>query len=503
MKLSNTQFITRGLIAFVITSGIIALILSLVGIQEVQLPPGRKYGMVFDAGSTHTSIFLYHWPADEQNGTGIVSQLHHCEVNGPGISGYAENPPKAGESLRPCLDNVSSYIPVESQKETIIYLGATAGMRLLKIQNETKSDMILEEVSKTIKSYPFKFQGARIISGMEEGAYGWTTINYLLNSFIKYSFDGKWTHPESANIHGALDLGGASTQITFTPKESIEDKTTDVRFKLYGYNYIIYTHSYLCYGQQHFKKKHIAMQLQGKNLTDLIEIPCYLKGFKSNMTLDSIFDSPCTSDQKPLPYDGTQIIALVGTGKPGECREAVKTLFNFTACGGSQTCAFDGVYQPPINGPFFAFSAFFYTFDFFNLTSGNPSLSTVNKTIKEFCSREWQEVKASYPKQKVKYLQNYCLSATQIYTLLVDAYNFDSRTWNNIIFQQKADNTEIGWTLGYMLNLTNIIPSEIATILSGQPKPLWSASVFFIGLTVAMALAMAGLLLLRRGKSAV
>lgn len=36
-----------------------------------------------------------------------------------------------------------------------------------------------------MQSYPLDFRGARIISGMEEGAYGWITINYLLEGFAK------------------------------------------------------------------------------------------------------------------------------------------------------------------------------------------------------------------------------------------------------------------------------------------------------------------------------
>lgn len=53
------------------------------------------------------------------------------------------------------------------------------------LENEYLADDVLEEVTKIIRSFPFDFQGARIISGKEEGAYGWITINYLLGKFTK------------------------------------------------------------------------------------------------------------------------------------------------------------------------------------------------------------------------------------------------------------------------------------------------------------------------------
>jgi len=37
---------------------------------------------VFDAGSTHTALYIYRWPTDKENGTGIVSQVEACAVTG-------------------------------------------------------------------------------------------------------------------------------------------------------------------------------------------------------------------------------------------------------------------------------------------------------------------------------------------------------------------------------------------------------------------------------------
>lgn len=41
-----------------------------------------QYGIVLDAGSSHTSVFIYEWPAEKENNTGMVRQKHTCNVKG-------------------------------------------------------------------------------------------------------------------------------------------------------------------------------------------------------------------------------------------------------------------------------------------------------------------------------------------------------------------------------------------------------------------------------------
>ena len=53
------------------------------------------------------------------------------------------------------------------------------------MSNPEQSAHILQEVGSKIQSYPFNYQDATILSGQEEGAYGWVTVNYLLENFIK------------------------------------------------------------------------------------------------------------------------------------------------------------------------------------------------------------------------------------------------------------------------------------------------------------------------------
>uniref|UniRef100_A0A673L6T5 Ectonucleoside triphosphate diphosphohydrolase 8 n=2 Tax=Sinocyclocheilus rhinocerous TaxID=307959 RepID=A0A673L6T5_9TELE len=118
--------------AAVACTTIIALILSLANHQTLDRPYSTQYGIVFDAGSTHTALFLYQWLGNKENNTGIVSQKQSCDVDGDGISSYVQNPLAAGESLKKCLDVAKAAIPEGERKTTPVYLGATAGMRLLR-----------------------------------------------------------------------------------------------------------------------------------------------------------------------------------------------------------------------------------------------------------------------------------------------------------------------------------------------------------------------------------
>lgn len=53
------------------------------------------------------------------------------------------------------------------------------------IADPQASDAVLRAVAATLKTYPFGFRGAKILSGEEEGVFGWVTANYLLENFIK------------------------------------------------------------------------------------------------------------------------------------------------------------------------------------------------------------------------------------------------------------------------------------------------------------------------------
>ncbi|XP_076211472.1 ectonucleoside triphosphate diphosphohydrolase 8-like [Aptenodytes patagonicus] len=462
--------------------GVAVFLLVLTPVKDAALPMRNKYGLVFDAGSTHTALYIYRWPADKENGTGIISQVEACTVSGPGISSYADDPAGAGTSLKPCLDKAMEIVPAEQQRETPTYLGATAGMRLLREQNSTKAEQVFAEVAKAIGEYPVDFRGARILTGNEEGSFSWITVNYLLETLVKCSFTGKWTHPPAEDVVGALDLSGASTQIAFLPGTTIGDSRTRALLRLYRTSYSIYTHSYLCYGQKQALKMLMAALHQGSSSPQQISHPCYPKGYQENITTADLYDSPCV--HAPSTPSPAQVLTVTGTGDPAACSTAIQKLFNFT-CGANRTCGFNGVYQPPVRGQFFAFSGLYHNLHFLNVTGGQP-LSLVNATIGQFCTSSWEKVQKEFPTTNRTHLRDACAASSYALTLLLQGYKFNHTTWLNIHFAWQVANIDVGWTLGYMLILTNMIPLETPQRVTGLQRSNWIAATVLLAIMLIL-----------------
>ncbi|KAK0679217.1 ENTP8 diphosphohydrolase, partial [Pygoscelis papua] len=389
-------------------------------------------GLAFDAGSTHTALYVYRWPADKENGTGIISQVEACTVSGPGISSYADDPAGAGASLKPCLDKAMKIVPAEQQRETPTYLGATAGMRLLRYWHcpEPRS------------SDPFPTR--------------------------------------------SLDLSGASTQIAFLPGTTIGDSRTRALLRLYGTTYSIYTHSYLCYGQKQALKMLMAASHQGSSSPQRISHPCHPKGYQENITTADLYDSPCV--HAPSTPSPAQVLTVTGTGEPAACSTAIQKLFNFT-CGANRTCGFNGVYQPPVRGQFFvrhlSFSGLHHNLHFLKLTGGQ-SLSSVNATIGQFCTSSWEKVQKEFPTTNRTHLRDACAASSYALTLLLQGYKFNHTTWLNIHFVWQVANIDAGWTLGYMLNLTNVIPSETPQRVTGLQRSNWIAATVLLAIMLIL-----------------
>ena len=115
-------------------------------------------------------------------------------------------------------------------------------MRKVREEHPQETEQCMELVRDTIAASEFMFQRdwAQIISGIQEGLYGWVTANYL-NQYLS-------GHEADAHSTGVLEMGGESVQLTFVPSESSmkfipKDKLRPI--KLGNTEYKVFTYSWM------------------------------------------------------------------------------------------------------------------------------------------------------------------------------------------------------------------------------------------------------------------
>ncbi|NXE07531.1 ENTP2 diphosphohydrolase, partial [Lophotis ruficrista] len=215
-----------------------------------------QYGIVLDAGPSRTVLFIYQWTTTNTSKTGVIRECRSCPEQGLGVSNYAYSPQKVGKSLEPCLNWAQKEIPAEQHGQTPIYLGATASMRQLNLTHPTLSDGLLAALTVVLKSSPFDFQGAQILSSPDEEAFNWVAVNYVLENFFKYNWRGQLV-PCRKGMAGVLSVRGTSTQLTSKVEET-QAPREGVRLQLYGQTHNVYTQRCPCHGTAQLRSRLLA-----------------------------------------------------------------------------------------------------------------------------------------------------------------------------------------------------------------------------------------------------
>uniref|UniRef100_A0A8C1Z7Z4 Ectonucleoside triphosphate diphosphohydrolase 2b n=1 Tax=Cyprinus carpio TaxID=7962 RepID=A0A8C1Z7Z4_CYPCA len=352
-----------------------------------------------------------------------------------------------------------------------------------RITNPDKASQILQEVKQKIKSFPFNFRGAVILSGQEEGVYSWVTVNYLLENFIKYGYVGRWLNSGRKTV-GALDLGGASTQITFETPETVENKLNSMTMRLYGQEYSLYTHSYLCYGKEKALRQILAYLVELQDNTSKVYHPCYPSDFTDVFKLEQVFDSPCTVSKRPKPYNPHSWIRVQGTR-------------GYHSCLGNTT-----IFQPNISGGFMAFSAYFFTHSYLQQSTGINirTFAQLEEATQAVCSMTIEEMTKKAPDLK-NYLKDYCAVAVYIQVLMLRGYNFDESSFQNVAFQKKAGEVSVGWALGYILSVSSLLPEEPVGIRKGLCPAAWTGLLILLTVLLTATFCYMALLVIRRKRS--
>jgi Golgi nucleoside diphosphatase len=271
---------------------------SLLSDEELHSLPKESFSYLamIDAGSSGCRAHIYRYgKLGSIDGPLYVLPQHTSKKIKPGLSSFAKNPNDAGLSVAGLIDFMKEQVPEEDWSVTPIWLKATAGLRMLP---SSQSEAILDSVRKFLlnsKNSPFYFRysWARIISGNEEGGFGWIAFNYLKKLIGPKK--AKTASQSQRAPYAVIEMGGASAQVSqVAPSPEEASKIPNefrFSFEIEGEEYHLYTHSYLGYGAEQAKEQFYRLLKQQTAKTSptasspavslLSKDPCKHEGFVS------------------------------------------------------------------------------------------------------------------------------------------------------------------------------------------------------------------------------
>lgn len=329
-----------------------------------------------------------------------------------GLSSFAENPEGVSAYLAPLLDHARSQVPPSLQSETPLFLLATAGMRLL---TPTQQANVLRETCTFLKFHSnFRIDdpspagpcgsSVRIITGEEEGLYGWIAVNYLMDGFASTS--------SQPTTYGFLDMGGASTQIAFEPRT--EDRRNsknliDVRLRLLGgkeVHHQVFVTTWLGYGTNQARERYVGRAIneyEGHRATlhshstvkeHIIPDPCLPKGLT---LIQSPVQPTHSSEHSKSPH------SLIGTGSFEQCLQRTSPLLNKDAPCEDAPCLFNGVHVPPIDfsvSHFIGISEYWYSSEHIFGLGGAYDVVQYERAASEFCGQDWESIMEEHERSR-------------------------------------------------------------------------------------------------------
>ena len=318
---------------------------------------------------------------------------------------------------------------------------------------------VWEAVIDVFTASPFVFGEAYTLSGDDEGVFGWLSTQYLLQQ-NKINITG--------NL-GALDLGGASTQIVFKPTQNsiMQD---NVRLVLDGVKTQLYSHSYMLSGIDQVELRiasNLAKRADAPSFPNPLVNPCYNIGVLNNKTglPYSISGLPCSYGDSSANCTRT----FTGSGNWTACRKLSEEILELDAVCLIKDCAAYGVYQPSSEGvQFYAFAFFWLTVNVIidqckgSATECQPTLTEIEVVGQDYCSKQWQQIQGQYTAR-------WCLGAGYITTLL-KAYDIptDERV---VTYASSIGGVGVSWTLGALLFTFSELGGAIETTKSPTSSP--------------------------------
>jgi len=350
----------------------------------------------------------------------------------PGLDSYGDEPSAALPALAAMLKASQRYIPKAVWSESLLFLKATAGMRLME---RKKAETVMTVVKKFLSNEdnnPYKFVSAEIISGEEEAIFSYLTTNYNVGSLATPS-----------KTVGAMEIGGASMQVVFKPEDDIQDN--EFQFYLNGDRQSVYAKSYLRFGIDEVLKRMMAGLVRRSPDKVDVESPCHNPGLKEEFELD-----------------GGKKHSFVGTGNATACAEAVRSVMGLDIECLVSPCAIFGAYMPPVQGNFYAFAGMFYAAHGLGLVGWKDAKVLTPDQIADatasFCPKDLAYAQKESG-QPMKYAKTFCFMGTYVHQILL-AFGFqDSQA--SVTFTRKQKGSNLDWATGGMLYESHLMPLSL------------------------------------------
>jgi len=408
----------------------------------------ESYAIVVDAGSTGSRAFVFRFLLEDDGVTRKVESTKGEKVE-PGLSSFVANPVAAAKYLAPVLQHAVRLIPPRFYASTNVYIKGTAGMRLLKEEDQKLIWRTLAHNLNAYASLPVYIEESNLgtIDGFNEAFYAVLSSNYIARTI-----DGNLHRIKGKQMVGALDMGGSSTQLIFhvETQENAPVKRED-----------FWSHSWLSMGVEKVRERVWDWLIEKEK-----EVLQLQQQQSSNDAALVVVENPCSFPGHELTHP-TSGYVLRGTGDSKKCsaviRETVWQQEVISKCVAGAPCSIDGIEHPPVDGHFYGMSVYFYALDCIRQLGPSslahwprPTLEELHEATEKFCAISWadeatrQSMLNKHRFTKNDQLPNRCLEGLYMVELLTTGFGFD-RGSRNITLALEVEGHEVEWTLGFSL----------------------------------------------------
>ncbi|TDZ17361.1 Golgi apyrase [Colletotrichum orbiculare MAFF 240422] len=381
-----------------------------------------RYGIVFDAGSSGTRLYVYKWKdhakaikhaSVEESQSLPKIKLQKVEKVQPGVSSFAKKPDDVGpEHLQSLVDIALKHVPEKKVPDTPVYVMATAGSLCPTATPISRSSRIAFAPNVT--------EAER--------------------------------HADDLKLVRLRTMDGSS----------IEHR--------------VFTATWLGYGANQARERYVDSLKEQYGQPDNLEIPdpCLPSGLRTTIAGDPVVGEPAHKQ-----------LSLVGTGQFDECLRQTEPLLGKDAPCKDEPCLLNGQHVPSIDfeiNHFVGVSEYWHTTHgvFGNGPKMTYDLATYQKNVVDFCSRDWAEIEATIAARKksavrkAKNAQEACFKASWLINVLYEDKVKEKGFSDPFQPVNKIDGVEVSWTLG-----------KIVLYAAGQVPPKSSALPVGFGSNVA------------------